>query len=112
MIAIIYQAKKASKRKRLWQLPLIGRRNEDSLFYKLIQEMRGGSNPDYCHHQYFRMMPPTFDYILGKIEHRYVTFSIFFPAQNQLVINIHNLNRMVLHFHLLLFEELESKTPK
>lgn len=62
------------QQRRMWQLPLIQARTtrQAGIYHNLFRELRDGSNPKYCHHDYFRMSRHTFDYILGKIAHRYL----------------------------------------
>ena len=56
--------------KRMWELPLISKREEEGMFYTLYEHLRDGTNPSRCHHEYFRMSRLTFDFILTRIEDR------------------------------------------
>ena len=47
--------------------------NGIGLYLQLYQKLRNGGNPDYWHHDYFRMNNYTFDYILGKIRRHVYT---------------------------------------
>lgn len=57
---------------RMWQLPLIQSRHrfKKGAYHNLFADFRNGTNPEYCHHDYFRMSKYTFDYIVDKIDHR------------------------------------------